>query len=419
MEYIGNVRDVTGAPNFKEISNFLNFLQETFAPLLGHRDADVTVKHSNEKLPIDGLHKSSKKQSQRIPDVKSRDEFPALGVSVKKISPRTPTRLRRINPTPVGKLTTTTSHFTSSPLLNVTPVASASSLQEERRLLVEERSRQGSKKQIKSVKLTEIKSLIVPATEEPAVTGVDDNVVSKEDNITDGTVTPSLSTVTDKTQLDSIAQCYSSLLKEMLVPNITSELYFLLQLLTVNAARVAHCTDMKSPFSTISNCIYFAVAVISNISYLFCLLDGQVLYLLSQCPRIEEFSPDLAKYFLQCHQMKDTQNGGGVSPDYHVFGVPFQVELDNRKNFMTDKAFHSFKKQRDIFYELLKDWQKDEDKQHVLSQREKMKSLMECDSLGLPHFAKLFQRQLVEVWLIYSDVTKGTGTWTPGMTIYY
>lgn len=26
---------------------------------------------------------------------------------------------------------------------------------------------------------------------------------------------------------------------------------------------------------------------------------------------------------------------------------------------------------------------------------------MECDSLGLPHFAKLFQRQLVEVWLIY------------------
>ena len=42
---------------------------------------------------------------------------------------------------------------------------------------------------------------------------------------------------------------------------------------------------------------------------------------------------------------------------------------------------------------------------------------MECDSLGLPHFAKLFQRQLVEVWLIYSDVTKGTGMWTPGMTI--
>ena len=88
MEYIGNVRDATGAPNFKEISNFLNFLQETFAPLLSHRDADVTVKHSNEKLPIDALHKSSKKQSQRIPDVKSRDEFPALGVSVKKISPR-------------------------------------------------------------------------------------------------------------------------------------------------------------------------------------------------------------------------------------------------------------------------------------------------------------------------------------------
>lgn len=47
--------------------------------------------------------------------------------------------------------------------------------------------------------------------------------------------------------------------------------------------------------------------------------------------------------------------GAGVSPDYHVFGVPFQVEFDNRKNFTSDKAFHSFKKQRwgDTLLELL------------------------------------------------------------------
>ena len=57
---------------------------------------------------------------------------------------------------------------------------------------------------------------------------------------------------------------------------------------------------------------------------LFSLLDGQTLYLLSQCSRvsehieiihysivvlqIEEFASDLSKYFQHCYQMKDTQN---------------------------------------------------------------------------------------------------------------
>ena len=88
MEYTGRIRDATGAPNFKEISSFLSFLQETFAPLLSHRDAD-TVKHSIDKLTSPStVHKGSKKQTQKIPDVKSQDEFPVLGVLVKKTAPR-------------------------------------------------------------------------------------------------------------------------------------------------------------------------------------------------------------------------------------------------------------------------------------------------------------------------------------------
>ena len=88
MEHIGKIRDDSGAPNLKEVSNFLTFLQETFAQLLSHRDADI-VKQFSEKVTItDTLHvKNSKKQ--RIPDVKSQDEFPALSnMMAKKISPR-------------------------------------------------------------------------------------------------------------------------------------------------------------------------------------------------------------------------------------------------------------------------------------------------------------------------------------------
>ena len=95
---------------------------------------------------------------------------------------------------------------------------SAASLQEERRLLVEERSRSRSKfgkKQSRSVQLSEIISSTIRA--------VEDNVSSKE-IVSDGrddkqesssgvSCLPVLSAVTDKLQLDSIAQCYSSLIK--------------------------------------------------------------------------------------------------------------------------------------------------------------------------------------------------------------
>ena len=36
--------------------------------------------------------------------------------------------------------------------------------------------------------------------------------------------------------------------------------------------------------------------------------------------------------------------------------VPYQPEYDDRSNFPNDKSFHGFKKQRDLFYSLLRDW---------------------------------------------------------------
>lgn len=84
MEYTGRLRDASGAANFKEISSFLNFFQETFVPLLSHKDAE----QSNDKLTSPStVHRGNKEQNQKIPDVKSQEEFPALGVSVKKTSP--------------------------------------------------------------------------------------------------------------------------------------------------------------------------------------------------------------------------------------------------------------------------------------------------------------------------------------------
>lgn len=43
--------------------------------------------------------------------------------------------------------------------------------------------------------------------------------------------------------------------------------------------------------------------------------------------------------------------------DTFIHSVPFQPATDNRSNFSSDKAFHTFKKQRDIFYEVLREWE--------------------------------------------------------------
>ena len=110
----------------------------------------------------------------------------------------------------MGKVTTTfqtTSHFNNNPVFAArASTGPAPSLQEERRLLGEERSRQGSKfgkKHSKNVETVPPTLLLAEGIGNPET--VKDSV-----NIED---IPSLSAVTDKIQLDSIAQCYSSLLK--------------------------------------------------------------------------------------------------------------------------------------------------------------------------------------------------------------
>jgi len=84
MEFTTKIRDETGAPNFKEILNFLTFLQEIFSPLLTQRNGGENVKQLDAAKGTPVLKKHSPCQSKRIPDFKSPEEFPALGVQTKK-----------------------------------------------------------------------------------------------------------------------------------------------------------------------------------------------------------------------------------------------------------------------------------------------------------------------------------------------
>jgi len=129
---------------------------------------------------------------------------------------------RRINPTPIGKAATvfqasmsaSTSVFTATPT-----ILSSSTFHEERQLLIEERSKQGSKfnkKQRKGFKQLENK--LEPFTPDSHIPEASCTGISKDSRTPphDSTVTTeaiSLSAVTNKSQLDNIAHCYSTLLK--------------------------------------------------------------------------------------------------------------------------------------------------------------------------------------------------------------
>lgn len=137
---------------------------------------------------------------------------------------RSHSKPRRINPTPIGKATTVFQASTSAPTVNsvftATPTTfSSSTLHEERQLLIEERSKQGNKftkKQRKGFKQFENK--LEPFTPDNHIREASSININKNSrtHLHDSTVATkaiSLSAVTDKAQLNSIARCYSIILK--------------------------------------------------------------------------------------------------------------------------------------------------------------------------------------------------------------
>ncbi|XP_074652779.1 codanin-1-like [Tubulanus polymorphus] len=213
--------------------------------------------------------------------------------------------------------------------------------------------------------------------------------------------------VTHEDQLDLLAQIHSGLLDGCLVSNITVELYFIIQLLTVQgptdydpASNISTDLIGSNYFISVHNAVFFAVSVLQRQSRLLCLLDKGTLRLLAENIRISSFTPSLRSTLSEAFSSSPVKlNTSLMSP---IGGVSFQVDTDNKGNFPNERSFHEFKKQRDIFYELIREWQ---DK-HLIPGwkmvdefRQRIKSLVSV-RLSLAnhvHFVRLFQSQLIEM----------------------
>ncbi|XP_069118288.1 codanin-1-like [Argopecten irradians] len=211
--------------------------------------------------------------------------------------------------------------------------------------------------------------------------------------------------VTHQDKLDVLADLYSSCLKDNLLPNLAVEIYFVVQLMTSRSADVELVSntgglDMIDTnfFSSVHNAVYFAVKVLeSQVSFLRC-LDRCTLRLLSENQRIASFSETLTDWLILQHDLGPKP--APVFPKSPIGGVSFQAETDNRKNFPSDGSFHLFKKQRDTFYELLREWEAN----HMSSGwsvaaflGDKIRTLINCKTelANYVHFARLFQSQLI------------------------
>ncbi|XP_033735346.1 codanin-1-like isoform X2 [Pecten maximus] len=224
------------------------------------------------------------------------------------------------------------------------------------------------------------------------------------------------SSVTHKDKLDVLAELYSSCLKDNLLPNLAVEIYFVVQLMTSRSADVELVSstgglDMIDTnfFCSVHNAVYFAVKVLeSQVGFLRC-LDRCTLRLLSENQRIAVFSETLTDWMILEHDLGPKPVP--AFPKSPIGGVSFQAETDNRKNFPNDASFHLFKKQRDTFYELLREWEAN----HMSSGwsvaaflGDKIRALVnfKTELANHVHFARLFQSQLI-------TMCKGDGSLKP------
>uniref|UniRef100_A0A8D2QED3 Codanin 1 n=1 Tax=Zonotrichia albicollis TaxID=44394 RepID=A0A8D2QED3_ZONAL len=335
------------------------------------------------------------------------EEFPPMGAASGWTNKSKPSR--RINPTPVSAerpLSKPKTCFTSTPVSR-SPASSleafaavqeghlssmmSNSLQEEREMLKKERySLRISFDPCTPTKPSYTRSASLPA-ESHLVTCANPAKVSC------------------KKQLECLAQLYSSCIAENLVPNIFLELFFVLQLLTSKGTSTAEDGDSDPEISErnrgkqtahvfLSVCLselypHYLGRVISH-------LEKGMLKLLAENERIASFSPTLHKRLRQAYE-SSTAKVSLLLP-CSVQSVSFQPETDNRSNFPSDRAFHIFKKQRDIFYELLREWEDNNEKtgwdfERVLGNKIRAMMAHLSATCNHSHFARLFQKQLIQM----------------------
>lgn len=220
----------------------------------------------------------------------------------------------------------------------------------------------------------------------------------RADSFTDF-IEPDPSKVNFASTLSQLASLYSFFIDRHLVPNVLVELYLLLELLTLKARDEE---EIHGFFSSVHNGVFFAVEVLKHQVGLLQYTDALTLKYLLANPRLDSFCPELKKKlnaFLVGIGKQQLKQASGVNQQLQ--SVRFQTETDAKENFPTMLTFQDFREQRDLFYDILRDWQhqvnssENSSSHDIFLPRVSKLLCLQTHPVNMLHFAKLFQSQLL------------------------
>ncbi|XP_031331654.1 codanin-1 isoform X1 [Photinus pyralis] len=206
---------------------------------------------------------------------------------------------------------------------------------------------------------------------------------------------PDFNLVTFPQKLDILIDVYVFLLNNCYVANLTSEIYFIVSVLL---KRDCGPRTSLQILNSLGNQVYFATGVLRKQTDFLRLLDRPTIRLLFDNARFRRFTNENFRLaFLKTYDGKVEKLVGVRQINKSVY---FECDTDNRNNFATNASFHNFRKQRDLFYEVLRAWESNRmvnNWSFATALGQKVRYLVNLDSEpnNLIHFAKLFKAQLL------------------------
>lgn len=206
--------------------------------------------------------------------------------------------------------------------------------------------------------------------------------------------------VTYKKELDVTVSIYSFIIHNNLLVNIGSELHYLLTLLlNTNMTDLTYISEdkfePKHMFQSVHNILYFISNVLMSIKDIIATFDGWILKNIYENKNFKLFcnsneTPNI-NISRSLNDLNISENNGNVN---------FDTDTDNRGMFPSDQSFQAFRKQRDLFYDILRIWEQNHlanNWNFSLSLSGKIKTLFNLsdDSANFRHMAKLFKAQLL------------------------
>nr|XP_002127267.2 codanin-1 [Ciona intestinalis] len=166
-------------------------------------------------------------------------------------------------------------------------------------------------------------------------------------------------------EIKRFASLFAHLVAQFLVPSIVEELHLVVMLLTLDPSlegsvevnRNQQDDDLSPLLRTTNEGFIFATEAILHLSHTLIIevFNKEMLQLLHSAIQAKEQCNDL---LMKLTSMIKTRSTAKLfhKKTLNFGAVEFKLDADERSNFVSDKSFQGFKKQRDLFYEIMEEW---------------------------------------------------------------